>query len=142
MAYHGSRRAKIIIPDVAQSGRAMLDTRGAMVLDTAYAARPVSPDLSPAVLLAVLNSRAVELWLRETGIPLRGNYLRLKTAYLNALPIPTPSAVTAAIEDRLRVCNEVDADEIDDLVREAYGLSRAEWFDDDTLVTPDVVSRQ
>ena len=127
MAYHGSRRPKIVIPDVAHSGRAMLDTRGAMVLDTAYAARPLADDLSPELLLAVLNSRAVKLWLSETGIPLRGNYLRLKTAYLSSLPFPTPSAVTAEIEDRLRLCDGVDAAEIDDLVRQAYGLTLDEW---------------
>ena len=42
--------------------------------------------MSLALLLAVFNSRAAGLWLRETGVPLRGGYVRLKTAYLEPLP--------------------------------------------------------
>ena len=45
-------------------------------------------DYTLPLLLAVLNSRIVALWLSETGIPLRGNYMRMKTAYLRSLPLP------------------------------------------------------
>ncbi|MEM9493378.1 MAG: Eco57I restriction-modification methylase domain-containing protein, partial [Myxococcota bacterium] len=36
MALLGAARAKIVVPDVAQQGRAMIDRDGAMILDSAY----------------------------------------------------------------------------------------------------------
>jgi hypothetical protein len=129
MAYHGSRRPKVVVPDVALRGRAMLDARGAMVLDSAYALRPITDRLSHELLLALLNSRIVELWLRETGIPLRGGYVRLKTAYLAALPVPGSSRSTERIEDLIRRRDQPDPAEVDDLVREAYGVPPTDWYD-------------
>ncbi len=110
LAYLCDVAPKVVIPDVAQGGRALIDRRGALVLDSAYAVRPIAPasgsqgegdergergpetdalDEYPlALLVAVLNAPIVRLWLEETGVPLRGRYLRLKTAYLSSLPLP------------------------------------------------------
>jgi hypothetical protein len=107
----------------------MLDTRGAMVLDTAYALRPLPGRLSHELLLALLNSRVVHLWLRETGIPLRGNYVRLKTAYLASLPVPGCSLITERIEELVRRSSQPDGEELDDLVRQAYGVEASDWYE-------------
>lgn len=98
--------AKVIVPDAAAAGRAALDRDGRLVIDTAYAVRPLDPRATPVgLLLAVLNSPIVALWLRATGIPLRGGYFRMKTAYLASLPVPDPStrAARALAEDALAV---------------------------------------
>jgi hypothetical protein len=79
---------KIVVPDVAREARALLDTSGALVLDSAYAIRPrPGSGVCPAALLDLFNSPLVGLWLRETGVRLRGDYVRLKTAYLASLPV-------------------------------------------------------
>jgi SAM-dependent methyltransferase len=90
------RAPKLIVPDAAAAGRAALDDRGRLVIDTAYAIRPLDARATPiGLLLAVLNSDVVALWLRATGIPLRGGYFRMKTAYLASLPVPDPSTRAA-----------------------------------------------
>ena len=84
--------------------------------------------MSLALLLAVFNSRVVGLWLRETGVPLRGGYVRLKTAYLEPLPLPPPSRHTAAAEALASAPGAAGrGQEIDELVRRAYGVDREEW---------------
>ncbi len=37
----------------------------------------------------------VATWLRAHGIPLRGGYFRMKTAYLAGLPVPDPATPAA-----------------------------------------------
>ena len=89
LALLADRTPKLLVPDVARHGRALLDATGAIALDTVYAIRPhADAEVNIALLLDVLNSPIVRLWLAETGIPLRGGYLRLKTAYLASLPLP------------------------------------------------------
>ncbi len=127
MAFLGSPATKLVVPDVARGGRALLDGSAAMVLDSAYALRLLddASGYSLALLLAVLNSPMVGLWLSETGIPLRGNYLRMKTAYLRSLPLPPLSAATREIE--AAVADDVDAEHIAELVRRAYAIDPGDW---------------
>ncbi len=131
MAWLSAAAPKLVVPDVARGGRALIDRRAAMVLDSAYAIRPLSGDpVSLGLLLAVFNSGVVALWLRETGVPLRGGYMRLKTAYLEPLPLPPPSRLTAAAASAALAPDAASRrDEIDDLVRRAYGVDRADWSD-------------
>jgi hypothetical protein len=128
MAWLGSPEPKVVIPDVARAGRALLDRQAAMVLDSAYALRPRGDQVSLGLLLAVFNSGIVALWLGETGVPLRGDYVRLKTAYLEALPLPPPSRWTRTAEV-LAVGPDAAARaaEIDELIRRAYGVPAADW---------------
>lgn len=79
---------KIVVPDATSRGRAALDTAGTLVIDTAYAIRPLpGARVTIEELLDLLNSPLVATWLRATGIPLRGGYFRMKTAYLASLPV-------------------------------------------------------
>ena len=113
-------RLRVVVPDVFREPRALLD-RGALVLDSAYAVFPGDPALAP-LICAVLNSPAVYLFLRETGVPLRGGYRRMKTAYLDELPIPERAGeITAAIDAG------APPEVIDRQVREAYGIDAADW---------------
>lgn len=116
--------AKIVVPDAAARGRAAIDRGGTMVIDTAYAIRPLVPREVPiGLLLAILNSPIVAAWLRATGIPLRGGYFRMKTAYLASLPIPDPSspAARALAADALRAGPADDA-EMASRVAGLYGV--------------------
>lgn len=123
-----SAAPRIAVPDVARDGRALLDRTGALLLDSAYAVVPSRSELLPLVL-AVLNSGIVRLWLGETGLPLRGGYLRLKTAYLESLPLPDWTA--PAVRQAARLADTPDtsgqAAAIDELLREAYGIGREHW---------------
>jgi methylase of polypeptide subunit release factors len=93
LAWHLDPAPKIVIPDAAAAGRAALD-RGTLAIDTAYAVRATGA--APlGLLLAVLNHALVGTWLRARGIPLRGGYFRMKTAYLESLPVPEPTTPAA-----------------------------------------------
>ena len=129
MAWLSAPAPKLVVPDVARGGRALIDRRAAMVLDSAYAIRPTAGEVSLGLLLAIFNSGVVGLWLRETGVPLRGGYVRLKTAYLEPLPLPPRSRFTAAAESAALARDAAGRrDEIDDLVRRAYGIDRSDWL--------------
>jgi hypothetical protein len=116
---------KVVVPDVARDGRALLDAAGTLVMDSAYAIR-LGPDAPyrPSLVLAVMNSPLVRLWLRGSGVPLRGGYVRMKTAYLAGLPLPPPSPAVREVE---RAAAAAGPAEIDDLVRRAYGVAVADW---------------
>ena len=92
LAFLLDRAAKVIVPDVCRSPRAVIDVEGALVLDTAYALRP-RPGAPPpwaeiGALHALMRSSAVPAWLARAGAPLRGDYRRWKTAYLAPMPLP------------------------------------------------------
>lgn len=92
IAWHLDHAAKLLVPDATSTGRAALDDRGTLAIDTAYAIRATVP---LGLVLAALNSDIVGEWLRSTGIPLRGGYFRMKTAYLTSLPLPDPTTPAA-----------------------------------------------
>jgi adenine-specific DNA-methyltransferase len=141
LAFLCDPRPKIVIPDVAHGGRALIDARGALALDSAYAVRVVdeAAGYELALLAAVLNAPVVRLWLRETGVPLRGSYVRLKTAYLQSLPLPPPGPDTrtaaalaaglAAAAGRAGSDSTDAAAALDDALRRAYGVDPDDWHE-------------
>jgi hypothetical protein len=98
--FHLDPAAKVVVPDVAHAARAQLDATGALVIDSAYAVRPTATAgawADPRLLLALLASPVVRRWLEVSGVPLRGGYVRMKTAFLAPLPLPPDGpAVDAA----------------------------------------------
>src|SRR5262249_23567303 len=50
LVFHADLAAKVVVPDVARTGRAQVDRGGALVLDSAYALRPTAADLDVALL--------------------------------------------------------------------------------------------
>ena len=116
-------RSKIVIPDIVRSPRAMLDHRGAMVLDSAYVVRlrAVHTPYTLELVWVVLNSPITRWWLGETGICLRGGYLRMKTAYLNSLPLPP---LTPRVREILPNTFATERREYFELLRQAYGVPR------------------
>jgi SAM-dependent methyltransferase len=118
---------KVVIPDVAARGRAALD-RGSFVLDSAYAVRPrpgaPPPWRSPWLLLVLLRSPAVRLWLDMVGVPLRGGYFRMKTAFLAPMPLPPDGP---ALRGSVAAAEAGDLAGADEQLRLAYGIDEATW---------------
>lgn len=105
---------KVVIPDVFNRARAKIDRDCALVLDSAYAMRPWDADSAYSVefLMGLFNSPIINRWLEQTGLVLRGTYLRMKTRYLADLPLPSAEAARAvsaavALADRERVVRAV-----------------------------------
>lgn len=120
---------KIVIPDVAARGRAAID-RGSLVLDSAYAVRPhphaPAPWHRPELLLALLRSPLVRLWLDMVGVPLRGGYFRMKTAFLSPMPLP-PAASAELLDAAADASAAGERAAADELLRQAYGIEEAAW---------------
>lgn len=132
LEFLGRLADKIIIPDVAKSGRAVLDATGALVLDSAYAIRllPGAQGYALELLLAVMHAPVVRYWLTRTGISLRGGYVRLKTSYLSPLPLPRLSEHTeraCALVRAGRATGHFDAAAIDRAMQSSYGLDDDTW---------------
>jgi len=123
LAFHADPAPKVIVPDVARAGRAMVDDRGALVLDSAYAIRG---SLDPDLIALIMGSPIVALWLQHAGVPLRGGYVRLKTAYLEPMPIPRRSR---ALDDATALAARGAIDEAMERLRVAYGLDEKLWGD-------------
>ncbi len=118
--------AKVVVPDVTKQGRALVDCSGAMVLDSAYALRlDAGAPMNHDTLCGILNSQLVRLWLDSQGLPLRGGYTRMKTAYLERLPMPISSDALGRIGVGVR--KRLLWEEIDEHVRVAYGLRDELW---------------
>jgi Eco57I restriction-modification methylase len=81
---------KVVVPDAGLGGRVLVDEARRLVIDTAYALRPTDPAFDCARLAAILGHTATTAWLRQNGLVLRGGYVRMKTAYLAALPLLDP----------------------------------------------------
>lgn len=120
-------QAKVVIPDVAVRGRAVLD-HGSLVLDSAYAVRPrvdaPGPWHHPALLRVLLRSSAVRLWLDMVGVPLRGHYFRMKTAFLAPMPLPRDGA---ALDHCAAAAVAGDLVGADEALRRAYDLDLETW---------------
>ncbi len=119
--------AKVVVPDVTAGGRATLDC-GNLVLDSGYALRPrhATPVgyQSMPWWRGLLSSPMVRIWLQATGVPLRGGYVRMKTAYLRTLPLP---AVGAALDASIAAASAGDTAVSHEALRMAYGMSRDAW---------------
>lgn len=118
---------KLVVPDVTLGGRVCLD-RGSLVLDSAYALRPhpdaPTPWRSLALLAALLRSSAVRLWLEMVGVPLRGNYVRMKTAFLAPMPLPPDGPELRAAAEAAEAGDRARADLH---LRQAYAVPASAW---------------
>lgn len=118
---------KLVIPDVTARGRAMIDV-GSLVLDSAYALRPrataPAPWQSLPLLAALLRSPAVRLWLNMVGVPLRGDYMRMKTAFLAPMPLPLDGP---ALRRAAAAASAGESALTSEALREAYGIAHSTW---------------
>lgn len=126
MLFHGEQEPKVVVPDVTKEGRAMIDTASAMVLDSAYAIRArEDAGYELESLCGIMNSKMVRLWLAQHGLPLRGGYTRMKSAYLRDLPLPPQGPAIDQVSAAVR--RGAAPGEVDELVRLAYGMNASLW---------------
>ncbi|NLQ14032.1 hypothetical protein HGI81_09330, partial [Olsenella sp. KGMB02461] len=105
------------------------------IADEGYMVNAPSPLITPGYmwLLAILNSKAADWYIRSLGVTRNGGYFEYKPMFVEQLPIPRlthkqleqlESYASAQIESEGSNKNAGDA--IDRIVFDAYGLSEAE----------------
>ena len=94
-----------------------------------------SPMIVPAsiFLLAVLNSKLADFYIRQLGVTRNGGYFEYKPMFVSQLPIPkdVDKRIIKRIEDAVA---QNDEDLIDSLVYEIYGLT-----DDEIRIVKDSI---
>lgn len=81
-------KPKLVVPDVAAYAQASCDREGRYIVDTMYGILVEDDEWSQLAMTALLNSKVLTFFLKQTGTKLRGGYFRMKTAYLEPFPIP------------------------------------------------------
>ncbi len=126
-ALASSRRPRLFYQDIQSSPACCLDATGALVPDTTVWI--VASD--DRFLLALLNTRLYGWFARRRFPPALGGAVRPKLAYMQALPIATPSPdlrarISTLVDAQLATPDPARDVELDDLVCDAYELSRRE----------------
>ncbi len=151
------QRPKILVPDIADRASFALDNSGAFAFTSGYGIT-LKPELSgsPQYILALLNSRLLDYYLKTVSTTLRGGFFRYFTQFIEQLPIrpidfsnPTDKArhdkMVTLVERMIqlnkrkhsgklapsqidRMDREIAAtdEEIDNLVYELYGITDEE----------------
>ncbi len=134
IAYHEALdRPKIVYPVIGREMRAALDREGRLTNDKCF----ILPG-DDACLLALLNSRLLDFWLRLAmpclDDPFDGGDMEFRGVAMERAPIASPPAKTkrrlAALANRAQAAKEADPDadtaplerEIDEIVYGLYGL--------------------
>ena len=125
---------KIISTDIAKRCEFTIDTTGAYIDATLFCI-----PLKDFYLLALLNSKLLELFYKSISSTIRGDFLRFKKIYLDLLPIKVPSEserfylsniATKILEisknqeniDQVKIFEK----QIDNSVYKLYGLTKEE----------------
>jgi len=81
---------KILVPDIADRAAFALDEQGDYAFTSGYGITlAANVGESPKYLLALLNSRVLDFYLKSISTPLRGGFFRYFTQYIGQLPIRT-----------------------------------------------------
>ena len=99
-----------------------------MVEDFAFINAP-SPMIVPAskYLLAVLNSKIADYYIRQLGVTRNGGYFEYKPMFVEKIPIPriVDESIISEIEASIAVKDEV---QIDASIYNLYGLNKEEIY--------------
>lgn len=125
---------KIISTDIAKRCEFTIDTTGAYIDATLFCI-----PLKDLYLLALLNSKLMELFYKSISSTIRGDFLRFKKIYLDLLPIKVPpeserlqlsEIVTRILEISRNQENinqvKILERQIDNIVYKLYGLNKEE----------------
>ena len=117
--YGKFKEKKIVYPDISPTARFSLDETGAYIDSTAFM---IASDKK--WLLALLNSRLINYYLRNKTNKVMGGALRYKTNYIKKLPIVVPTLEQITLLESFT--DDFFLDELNALVYEMYGLTSAE----------------
>lgn len=92
---------KILVPDIANSSSFAYDSEGEFAFTSGYAITMKS-DISESIfyILGLLNSKALDFYLKSVSTIIRGGYFRYFTQYIEQLPIRTITFDDPADRDR------------------------------------------
>ena len=92
---------KILVPDIANSSSFAYDSEGEFAFTSGYAITMKS-DISESIfyILGLLNSKALDFYLKSVSTIIRGGYFRYFTQFIEQLPIRTINFDDPADRDR------------------------------------------
>jgi hypothetical protein len=109
-------------------GNLNLTASYALVNNNAFINAP-SPMIVPAsnYLLAILNSRLADYYIRQLGVTRNGGYFEYKPMFVEKLPIPKYSNIDDVIISTINtLLSHHNYAAIDSMIYEVYGLSQDE----------------
>lgn len=133
---------KLVAPEISLGGNYAFDEKGQFYSTTKIYGYIKKNDVisSYKSLMAILNSKVMWYFMRNTGYVLRGGYYTFKTNYVKPFPMPSDAAIIAIepvlipLVDKVLLAkkNNPKADtsteerEIDNIVFDLYGLTEEE----------------
>lgn len=133
---------KLVAPEISLGGNYAYDERGVFYSSTTIYGYIKRNEIKSSYksLLAILNSKVMWYFLRNTGTTMRGGYFRYKTNYVKPFPMPSDEAIIEKepilipLVDKVLLAkkNNPQADisaeerEIDNIVFDLYGLTEEE----------------
>jgi restriction endonuclease TaqI-like protein/Eco57I restriction-modification methylase len=82
--YAEFERPKIVFPDIAEKCKFAFDSDGNYSINTTYM---IPIEENQEYLISLLNSSLIDFFYRAVSNPIRGNYLRFFTQYVNPTPM-------------------------------------------------------
>ena len=133
---------KLVAPEISLGGNYAFDEKGQFYSTTKIYGYIKKNDVKSSYksLMAILNSKVMWYFMRNTGYVLRGGYYTFKTNYVKPFPMPSDEAIIAIepvlipLVDKVLLAkkNNPKADtsteerEIDNIVFDLYGLTEEE----------------
>ena len=133
---------KLVAPEISLGGNYAFDEKGQFYSTTKIYGYIKKNDVKSSYksLMAILNSKVMWYFMRNTGYVLRGGYYTFKTNYVKPFPMPSDAAIIAIepvlipLVDKVLLAkkNNPKADtsteerEIDNIVFDLYGLTEEE----------------
>ena len=129
-----ARRTKILVPDVANSNRFVVDRGGFLPLHSVYYVVP-RHGIDPDYLCAILNSRVAHFLVRLFAPVVKDGFNRYRQQFLANLPVPL--ATTDQAREVAEAAREGRQEELDARVARLFRLSVAEYHDLDRFADGD-----
>lgn len=121
-----ARQTKILVPDVANSNRFVVDRGAFLPLHSVYYLIP-RHGIDPDYLCAILNSRVAQFLVRLFSPVVKSGFNRYRQQFLANLPIPL--ATTDQAREIADAAREGRTDDLDARVARLFRLSTREYHD-------------
>lgn len=121
-------KPKLLIPDIAGSNEVIHEAGRFYPHHNLYFV--ISDEWDMEVLGGLLSSRVALFFVWSYAVKMRGGYLRFQAQYLRRIRVPRPDAISGAMKAKIKTAFRARRfAELDELSREAYGLSCIPEFD-------------
>lgn len=111
--------AKILVPDIVDRAAFALDNNARYAFTSGYGITlKATMNVSLLYVLAVLNSRAANYFIKRVSTPMRGGFFRYFTQFLEQVPMPKPDQQhhdrLVALAEQISTAKKKRADAITD----------------------------